>query len=134
MPPKGYCILANQEVEDWFMIENSSGKIFNSGELYDENGKSLDAELAFETIDDFLWMQLFATYQDKFLANYSSKKFDNINEYISLFLKGYELLYLPYLNNTIYYLKDNELYFYQQGTDIIHINTFTSEFFRQLYS
>ena len=33
VPPEGYCIIANQEVEDWFMIENSTGEIFNSGEI-----------------------------------------------------------------------------------------------------
>lgn len=133
VPPNGYCIIANQIVEDWFMIENSTGKIFNSGDLYDENGKSLDAKLAFKTIDDFLWMQLFATYQNEFVIDYSSNRYSDIDNYISTFLKGYELLSLTYLNNITYYLKDKKLYFYQQGEYEIHIHTFKDEFYEQLY-
>lgn len=57
-------------------------KFLIQGKLYDENGKSLDAKLAFETIDDFLWMQLFATYRKEFINNYASRKVNNINEYV----------------------------------------------------
>lgn len=131
VPPNGYCIIANQIVEDWFMIENSTGMIFSAGELYDNAGKAIDANLAFKTIDDFLWMQLYATYQNEIVVDYSILRVNNADSYISEYLMEYKLLDLPYLQNSAYYLKNNKLYFKKSNNEI-HVHTLSKSFSEQL--
>lgn len=137
IPPKGYCVIANQTVADWFIIENSTGKIYCAGDNYDENGICTNAQPVFESIDDFLWFQLFlSTYKNFTLSTskHPQEHVDNNETFFMTIFKENTLLKTDYLGGTHYFLQGNTLYFYRENENVYYSHTLSENFMRKLYA
>ena len=124
LPSDKYCIISNHYILDWFIIEHSTGIIYCAGDIYNEDGICTNAELSFNSIDDFIWIQLYMTYLDKFLIDRkkSSLKKDNIDKYISE-KELLDLLEIPYFNLKVLISKNKrKVYFYFFETESLEIH------------
>ncbi len=132
LPSKGYCVIGNQLMADWFVIENSTGRIFND---YPTKDDPISDTAVFENIDIFLWGFLYFTYLDNFKYQGYTKV---LAEELDILLPNNKLVEIGYWRLSVY-IKENKVYLYYKGTDSykgdneVFIHTLTDDFVKRLY-
>lgn len=125
LPSKGYCVIGNQLMADWFVIENSTGRIFNDYPTKDD--PILDTAV-FENIDIFLWWFLYGTYSDNFIANFSlHENIVNLAKYLTS--NRIELIFY----GTKYFIDEGKVYIYYENSHKLYIHILTDDFVKRLY-
>ncbi|WP_227429784.1 hypothetical protein [Psychrobacter sp. I-STPA6b] len=125
VPPDGYCIIGNQLIVDWFVIENSTGRIFND---YPTKDDPIIGKADFENIDIFLWWFLYGTYSDNFIANFSlHENIVNLDKYLTS--NRIELIFY----GTKYFIDEGKVYIYYENSHKLYIHILTDDFVKRLY-
>lgn len=126
LPSKGYCVIGNQLMADWFVIENSTGRIFND---YPTKDDPISDTAVFENIDIFLWWFLYFTYLNNF-KYLETKKISAKN--LDILLPRNKLVDIGYWRLSVY-IKENKVYLYYYDEDEVFIHTLTDDFVKRLY-
>ena len=125
LPSKGYCVIGNQLMADWFVIENSTGRIFND---YPTKDDPISETAVFENIDIFLWWFLYGTYSDNFIANFSlHENIVNLDKYLTS--NRIELIFY----GTKYFIDEGKVYIYYENSHKLYIHILTDDFVKRLY-
>ena len=123
---KGYCVIGNQLMADWFVIENSTGRIFND---YPTKDEPISDTAVFDNIDVFLWWFLYFTYLNNF-KYLETKKISAKN--LDILLPRNKLVEIGYWRLSVY-IKENKVYLYYYDDDEVFIHTLTDDFVKRLY-